>query len=59
MRIGEVDALVAHRGHGRRGLRRHRQRAQAVGNEQDEVVLAFALGGSRVQQNGGTIAART
>ncbi len=38
MRIGEIDALVAHRRHGGGALRRHREGAQAVRHEQDQVM---------------------
>ena len=38
MWVGEIDALVAHRRHGRRGFRCHRQGAQAVRHEQDQIV---------------------
>ena len=45
MRVPEVDALVADIGHGGRALRRHLQRAQAVGHEQDQVVRRGVLRG--------------
>src|SRR5262249_9979425 len=37
MRIFEVDALIAHRRHGRRGLGSDELRPQAVGHEQDDI----------------------
>ncbi len=52
VRIGEVDALVTDRGHGRRGLRGDFQRPQAVRNEQNDVsgLVILSEGGGRRQR---------
>ena len=52
MRILEVDALVAHRRHRGRRLRRHLQRAQAIGHEKDKVVRCGVLRGCGARGQG-------
>ncbi len=46
MWVGKIHALVAHRGHGRRGLRRYRQSTQAVRHKQNEVTLLLCVAGA-------------
>ncbi len=47
MRVLEIDALVAHLGHRRRGLRRHDAPAQTIRHEQDQVTRGGVLRGCR------------
>jgi hypothetical protein len=53
VRIGEIDAALAQRRHGRRGLGAHLQCAEPVRNEQDEIArLRPIVGASGEQQEG-------
>ena len=51
MRIDKIDALVAHGGERRRGLRGHGIGSQAVGNEQNEIALALSGRGHDLQKD--------
>ena len=50
--IGEIHALVAHRGHRRRGVRCNGEGAQAVRDKQNEVARTLRVGGRNLQKNG-------
>ena len=52
MRVGEVDALVAHSRKRGRGLRRHGKRAQSVWHKQNKIALILRARGSGLQENG-------